>query len=375
MTLNLNKCGFAINRRFHKKSVCVYWFLVLLVLTCGACSGNKFKLKGEITNGDNQSIILEKSDFYGNWMALDSTRIGSKGSFSLSFPSPASPDIYRLSLNGRYIYIPVDSTETITVTSSLEDFGRDFQLSGSKNAELLAQFEKELLDFDGSSPEAMHEFKRNVFTNYMKDNLGEITSFYILTKTISGKPLYNPSDPEDVKFFGAVATGYKNLRPDDPRTTLLEETSLMGLKKKNSDKGSFRQIEAEEISLIDLDLINENGQNVTLSSLTGQGKPVVVIFSLMNQEDSPAFNIELSKIYDKYNGGVIFYNVALDQDQYAWREAAANLPWITVYSPGGLNSSAARNYNLNRIPAFYLYDAKGDLVASPFDLSELEKSL
>ena len=349
--------------------------LSIFVLLASSCSNNKFKVKGEITDGENRSLLLQKSDFQGNWITLDSTRTDKDGKFSISFPAPASPDIFRLSLNGRFIYLPIDSTETISVVSSLEDFGRDFQLSGSAKAELLAQFEKELLDFDMASDEAMIEFKRNVFTNYMKDHLSDITSFYILTKTLDGKPLYNPQNLEDAKYFGAVATGYKNLRPDDPRTALLEQTSLEAMKRKNSLKGNYRQIEAEEISIIDLDLINENGKNIALSSLTGKGKPVVVVFSLLNHEDSPLFNKELARIYDKFGGNLVIYNVSLDTDQYAWREAAGNLPWITVHSPGGFASSAASSYNVSRLPSFYIYNGEGDLILSPENLSELEKSL
>lgn len=348
---------------------------ILFVFILANCSHNKFKVKGEIYGAGNQTIVLEKSDFYGNWVTLDSTKIGKTGNFSFSFPSPASPDIYRLSLNGKMIYIPIDSTETITVTSSLNDFGRDFQLSGSANAELLAQFEKELLDFDISSSEGMSEFKRNIFTNYMKDKPGQITSFYILTKTIGGKPLYNPSNFEDVKYFGAVATGYKNVRPNDPHTPLLEKTSLEAIKRKNESKGNVKMIEAEEVSIIDLDLTDEKGQDVSLRSLTGKGKPVVVIFSVLNHEDAPAFNMELAKLYEKVKDKVIFYNVSLDEDSYAWREAAQNLPWITVFAPGGINSQAAISYNVRFVPAFYVYNSNGELVKSPLSLKELESSL
>lgn len=349
--------------------------VLTLILLLANCSDKKFKVKGEIYGADNQTIVLEKSDFYGNWVMLDSTKIGENGNFSFSFPSPASPDIYRLSLQGRMIYIPIDSTETINVTSSLDDFGRDFQLSGSANAELLTQFEKELLDFDISSTEGMNEFKKNVFTNYMKDNPGQITSYYILTKTIGGKPLYDPKNFDDVKYFGAVATGYKDKRPNDPHTALLEKTSLDAIKRKNQSAGNFKRIEAEEISLIDLDLIDEKGQNVSLSSLTGKGKPVVVIFSLLNHEDSPAFNLELAKLYDKVKDKVTFYNVALDDDTYAWRESAKNLPWITVYAPGGVTSQAAILYNVRFVPSFFIYDANGDLTKRPQSLQELESSL
>ena len=361
------------------KMVQKYSKFILIIFTLSllsvSCSNNKFKIKGEVYGGENKSIVLEKSDFQGRWLAVDSTRINGNGGFSFSFPAPVAPDIYRLSLNNQYIYIPIDSVETISLTTSYDKFGRDFSLEGSKNAEMLAQFEKKLQNTNTSNPDSLNSFKRFVFSNYMKDFPGSILGFYILTKTIDNTPLYNPSDNNDRKYFAAVATGYQAVRPNDPHASLLEQTALQAMKQKNNEIGNYRTIEANEIALIDMDLQDENGNNIKLSSVTGQGKPVVVIFSLLNVEDSPQLNIALSNVYKKHAGKVEFYNVSLDSDQYAWREAAKNLPWITVYSPGGNSSVEALQYNVSQIPSFYIYNASGELSSRPLTIEELDSSL
>ena len=340
-----------------------------------ACSKNEFKIKGEIRGAEEQPIVLQKSDFNGRWLTLDSTRTNKKGTFSFSFPASSYPDIYRLSMNHQYIYFPVDSTETISVTSTYDKFGSQFNLSGSSNAERLAQFEKDLQAANTLNPDSIIEFKRRVYSTYMKDYPGSIVGFYILTKTINGQQLYDPAEASDRKYFGAVATGFKNIRPNDPRTTLLEQTAIQALKVKNNKVGNYKTVEAEEIRIIDLDLQNETGQNVKLSDIAGKGKPVVVIFSLLNHPDSPELNIRLANIYQKHKGMVEFYNVSLDSDQYTWREAAKNLPWITVYSPGGPTSRDAIIYNVHQLPTFYLYNAEGELVSRPLNLEELNNSL
>ena len=340
-----------------------------------ACSNNKFKVKGEIYGAHEQSIVLEKSDFFGRWIPVDSTKINKNGGFAFSFPALSAPEIFRLALDNRYIYFPVDSTETITVNSSLENFGTDFSLTGSHNAERLAEFEKALHSFATSEPDSLADFKRSIYSNYMKDSPGSIVSFYILTKTIGGKPLYNPDDIKDSKYFAAVATGYKIAHPDDPRTSLLEKTALESLKRKNSAVGNYKTIEAQEIKLIDIDAQNENGDNVKLSDVAGKGKPVVVIFSLLNIPESPELNIALAEIYKRLGGKVEFFNVSLDADQYTWREAAKNLPWITVYSPGQNNSEDALHYNVFQVPSFFIYNAEGELSSRPMTIEELNKSL
>lgn len=347
----------------------------LAIVSLSACSKPEFKVKGEIYGGEDKTLILEKSGFQGQWVPIDSTHINKNGGFSFSFPSPQSPEIYRLVLNDRYIYFPVDSIETITITSSFDKFGNDFSLSGSSNAIKMENFEKDLQKANTNNPDSLVSFKRKVFSNYIKDSQGSIISFYILTKTIDGRPLYSPTDPEDRKYFVAVATGYKTANPNDPHAALLEQTAIQAIKDKNRENGNFQSIEAQEISLIDMDLQNEEGINIKLSDIAGKGKPVVVIFSLLTHQDSPELNMALANIYQKHQGKVEFYNVSLDNDQYAWREAAKNLPWVTVYSPGETSSADAIKYNVFQIPSFYIYNNNGELTSRPMTLEELDKNL
>ena len=349
--------------------------LFMAVVTLSSCSNNKFKIKGEIYGAEEETIILEKSDFQGRWIPVDSTHINKNGGFSFSFPTPGSPEIYRISLNNQYVYIPVDSTETITLTSSYDKFGHDFSLTGSRNAEMMEQFEKQLHSTNTSDSDSLIAFKRSVFSNYMKDFPGSILNYYILTKTTDGVPLYNPNDKTDAKYFAAVATGYKSARPDDPHAKLLENTALNSLKLKNSEEGKYMTLEAQEISLIDMDLQDENGKNVKLSDIAGKGKPVVVIFSLLTHQDSPELNISLAQIYNRLGGRTEFYNVSLDEDQYEWRNAARNLPWVTVYSPGQFSSADAVKYNVYQLPSFYIYNSGGELTSRPMTLEELNQSL
>ena len=352
-------------------------FLLISIfsLVAFSCTKNEFKVKGTIEGAKEKPVLLEKANFNGMWFTIDSTYTNNDGAFAFVFEAPDKPEIFRITSDNRYIYFPVDSTETITINTSFENFGRDFSLQGSANAEMMAKFEKELQKARLSDPDSLALFKRNVFSNYMKDFRGSIVSYYILTKTIDGHWLYDPSDPSDRKYFSAVATGFKDLRPDDPRTRLLEETVLEALKQRNKEVGNYNTIEAPEISLIDMDLQDDKGQQVKLSSVAGKGKPVVVIFSMLNLPDSPELNMSLAGIYNRLGGNVEFYNVSLDVDPYDWRDVALNLPWITVFSPGGGYSQDALKYNVTQVPTFFVYDGNGELTARYHTVEELDKNL
>ena len=105
----------------------------------------EFKVSGEIYGGEGKTLVLEKSDFYGRWIPVDSTKVGDNGEFSIRSDAPASPEIYRLALCDRFIYFPVDSVESLKVTSDAADFGVRFSLEGTPPGRArMAEFEKSL---------------------------------------------------------------------------------------------------------------------------------------------------------------------------------------------------------------------------------------
>lgn len=344
--------------------------VMLMMVSCGEA---KFKVKGNVEGADKITLSLEKADFNGRWVSIDSVKTDSNGEFSVAAPAPSSPDIYRLALGDRYIYIPVDSVETISVKTDLDNFGRKFTMSGTPQAEQAASFEAELLAADYSDAEAMMKFKKDVYGKYLHDSKGGILSYYILTKTVDGRPLYDPSDPSDARYFAAVATSFDQFRPSDPHTEVLKTISLEALKRRNSSADRKKVMEAEEIHLIDISLTNEEGKKVALSQTVGGGKPTVVVFSVMTHPDSPDFNRQLSEIYK--SGKANIYHVSYDTDIVGWRDAARNLPWTTVLDDAGTNSRTLVKYNVGTLPAFFIYNNAGELVDRAFDIKDLKTKL
>lgn len=355
-------------------------FNMFLLLTASAtvftaCKEEGFKVNGEIEGGADKTVVLEKSDFHGRWIAVDSAKVASSGKFEIKSAAPASPEIYRLSLDGRFIYFPVDSIETVSIVSPAARFGTDFEVSGSEQAVNMASFEKELMALDAKDEAKRAEFKKNVYSKYLKESRGNIMGYYVLTKIVDGEPLYNPADNTDARYYAAVATGFEQFRPNDPHTGMLREVSLAGIRRRNAEAGKTRVVEAEEIKLLDIDLPNEEGKNVKLSDIAGKGKKTVVIFGMMNEPESPALNIALSELYNAMGGNVAFYQVSFDEDQYSWRDAARNLRWTTVIDPAGITSDAARKYNLGSLPTFFIYSADGELIDRAQSVAELKKKL
>lgn len=340
-----------------------------------SCDNNKFKVDGDIYGADGEYLRLEKSDFNGQWIALDSAKIDKSGSFSISSEAPVSPEIYRLSLGDRFIYFPIDSVENLHIESSVKDYGVKYTLSGSEQAERMAAFEKELISLSNPDAAALVNFKKDVYSKYIMPGNGSIVSYYVLTKFYDGKPLYDPADPQDAKYYAAVATQFENYRPDDPHGKMVKEVSLAAMRNRNSAMGKKTVISANELKVIDIDLPDETGRQCKLSEMVGKGKPVVLIFSLMNEKVSPTFNRELARIYNSRKGSVEFYHVSLDAGMHEWKEAASNLPWTTVIDPNGTSSGALLDYNVGALPAIFIYNSAGDLTDRVESLSDLEKKI
>mgnify|MGYP002621610994 FL=1 len=128
---------------------------------------------------------------------------------------------------------------------------------------------------------------------------------------------------------------------------------------------------------------NEDDIEFTLSSL--QGKMVLVQFWTSECRPCQADNQILSKIYDNYKDknyiygvGFEIYSISLDLDSKKWRDAIINQKissWIHVCEHTGVNSAAAKKFNVSAIPANFLIDGHGKIIAKAFRASELPDML
>lgn len=340
----------------------------------GGCGEEGFKIKGELTGSDNDKVLLEKADYSGYWAIVDSTRTDGKGKFEFKQPRQSGPEIFRLSLDDQYIYLPIDSTETLTVSGSKSDFGHDFTVKGSEQAKRMAQFEKDLIAFTPyfDNTDSLDNFKRRVFSEYLQDARGSIMSYYILTKMVGDKVLFDPST-KDFRYIAAVANSFINFRPDDAHTPILVQLTKNSQAYHNEQQGIRTVINATEVTMLEIELNDENGKPRKLSEHLKKGKPVIVAFTLMRDGVTPEINRQLADIY---NAGLAdIYNVSPDRDQYGWKESASNLPWTTVLDPSAGQHRVFRDYNVGEIPTFFIYDVNGNLSARCATVQELRKKL
>lgn len=119
-----------------------------------------------------------------------------------------------------------------------------------------------------------------------------------------------------------------------------------------------------------------NGQPVNLSSF--RGKYLLIDFWAAWCQPCRAENPNVVKAYNTYKDkGFEILGVSLDQDKDAWLKAVADdkLTWTQVSDLKYWNNDVAKLYGVRSIPASYLLDKEGKIVAKNLRGEELEAKL
>lgn len=343
-----------------------------LFLAVSCSHSPQWKVKGNIEGGADKTMILEASS-NGRWYPIDTVKISGNGSFALTQPAAGYPDIYRLNLDGKTVYFPIDSIETVTVDAKAAAFDTDYNVSGTASADMLMavdnRIQQALNAYNAGDLTADVSLKRDLTETLLSDPSG-IVAYYIICKSVNGQPIFSPAVKSDVRIIGAVANAYNERRPADPRTTYLKNLFLAN---KTRNVTLNDTITADEIGFFNIDLFDARGQKKSLEALTQKCPVVLLNFTSFSESFSPGLNVTLNKLYDRYaSQGLGIYQVALDSDEYQWRQAAKNLPWVSVYNSVAEGTAAITDYNVYMLPTFFIIrnNTVAERIADPATLEK-----
>lgn len=126
----------------------------------------------------------------------------------------------------------------------------------------------------------------------------------------------------------------------------------------------------------DINLPNPQGDFVKLSDL--RGKYVLIDFWAAWCKPCREENPNVVRLYNQYKEkGFEVFGVSLDRTKEAWLKAIAddNLTWVHVSDLKYFNSEAAALYQINAIPATYMLDPDGKIIAKDLRAASLENKL
>ena len=355
-----------------KKYILALAAMASMVTSCG--DSNQFSVEGNIADAADETMWFQSS-VSGRWITIDSVKINSSGNFKYSRTAPNSPEVYRLVLGEKAVYFPVDSLENIELNSNKAGFGVDYTLAGSEDAVNMMNVDKKVRELYGADEATVEAYKKELVKQILI-NPSSIVSYYILNKHIGDKPLFDPNVKADNKVYGAVANAYYSQKPNDPRTALLVSTFIQNRNVPVKEVSAADTLYATEAKILEINLPDETGKKCSLAEITGKGKVVLLNFTAMTADESPAYNKLLSDIYNKYKSrGFEIYQVGLDGNIAKWKMASQNIPWITVYDEAGIQSINLVHYNVGMLPMSYIIDRSGEIVERVIDQAELSKAI
>lgn len=374
-------------------------FLLIGISSCNKEKKPQFILQGTISGADSATLYLERLSLNETTL-LDSTKLDSEGKYKFEQTAPQFGEFYLLKLGNKVINVAIDSTETVTINAEKSTFAGKYTVEGSKNTVkikevVLAQnklememrnLTKELQDKTISQNDyvermqsAINEYKE-LAKNIIREDYNSLAAYFALFQKVDDLLIFDPYQRGDRSLFQATATIWLQTRPDSPRTKQLETFVLSVLSEIRNQAKIAEKLQTEsDVAKEDI----ENFYNISLPDITGKkidlgsmkGKIIILDFTAYQADYSPAHNILLNKVYEKYKTQVEIYQVSFDADEHLWKNAAYNLPWTCVWDARSFSSEYVTKFNIKGLPTAFLINKNGDIVQRLYSFQEIEPAL
>jgi len=366
--------------------------LTAAVMLC-ACQSSKVKISGRIVGNDAKNVYLEQVSPLSQ-SVIDSAVLDKEGNYRFELKGVTrTPSLYNIIYNGERIPLFLAGGDRLSV-NSVGSFIRNYTVEGSKETELLRQFYQAFVGGAQRLDNIAGQFARTNLSEeerkalvkeytdeyyrirreqlrFIIENKSSLAAVYALYQRLPGDTYLFNGD-SDVVYYRTVAEALEQSYPDSPsRRSLLGEITRMDARISLTSRIS-------EAGYPDLELSDIYGKKVRLSSLTG--KVVLLDFWSAELGNSNTLNAELKEVYKKYADAPTpfeVYQVAVDSSKPLWITAVQEqqLPWISVSDLRGQASTAPRLYNVQKLPANFLIDREGTIVAKDIYGKSLERKL
>lgn len=360
---------------------------ILLLLTistflfsCNKAGKNEYIITGVINGIDGKTVILEKQDETGQLTPIDTVKI-EKGKFTFK-GSAKEPQIHLLqveTVQGKVPFILENGDIEMTIN---KDSINAAKIGGTYNNDELSSYkeagmkiQKKMMKFQQDNMAKMNQAQQKqdtVVMNSLRKEYSKIeqefvkqSESYVAThpkafiSVLIIEGMFSQMPPVDTKkistYYNALDQSLKDTKPGKSIKTKLDKLVAPAAAGTGTSIGSIAP---------DFSAPSPDGKIISLKE--SLGKVTLIDFWASWCGPCRAENPNVVAIYNELHAkGFNIIGVSLDKDGAKWKEAIAKdkLTWNQISNLKHWSEPIAIDYGVESIPATYLLDASGKIVA------------
>lgn len=370
-----------------------------VILVSGCKKNDSIKIEGNVNERTKDFIYISKVNI-NTPILVDSAKVNNKGKFRIRVKTDET-DFYQIGYSSNdFVTLLAAPGEEIKINFNGKVLSADYSVTGSEGSDLVKVLDRQLsktkirLDslqrlynessskpgFDTTGPSLDKKFQQlvrdqRIFNiGFIINNTTSLASVMAVYQKFDDQT-YVLNEARDLQYLKIVSDSLKKYYPDSKHTK-----ALISDFEKEMGQLYSRQLANLSASLpetkLDPNLVDINGRRIALSSL--KGKYVLLTFWSSESKECIAENLQLLEYYKTYKrNGFEIYQISLDTDEARWRSAVKfdELPWISTREDDPAKPLNARLFNVKSLPANYLFDARGEIIATNLHGKSLQLKL
>jgi thiol-disulfide isomerase/thioredoxin len=354
----------------------------LLIFACGNSGSNSFRIEGTLRGDltDGTPVILKKSDDSFQTIDVDSTTTTS-GTFRFEGEA-GRPELYFVYVEGLRGGIPLilengnieinahkDSLQVVEIGGTPQNDAYSAYLKGARElSEIRASMNEDLRQAMMQQDSALIQSLRDEFFE-LQDKMIQFESDFATQNT---NALISLLILDRMLETGSLETDKVNDLFNGLSESLKSSTIGKGIQNKlTGAKLTALGSKAPEFS-------GPTPDGTTLSLKDAMGKVTLIDFWAGWCKPCRAENPNVVAVYQKYKDkGLKILGVSLDRNPEEWRQAIADdgLEWNHISNIAYFNDEIAQLYNIRAIPASFVLDENGIIIAKDLRGADLEAKM